>query len=191
MKKVKKPQKEAAPAPDDAVLAEKATAIKAVYAKSVEGMLEAGKLLKEARDGNRGAFRRLLDKHLGWSRTQAYRLIDAHAHFGQCPNVGHFELSAIYLLSTKKCPAQARKVAVQRAAKGTFVTTETAKALIQKYDPEPPDGAGKGESPPYHDIRVPNGAVVKVQVLAGDLTAVEAALVAALEQVRATIKEAK
>ncbi|MCZ2343424.1 MAG: hypothetical protein LC104_16770 [Bacteroidales bacterium] len=190
---MQKPKKKAVePNPlDDAVLAEKAAAILAAYTKSVEGHLDAGRLLKEVKDANYAAFRRMLANNLKWGRSQAYRLMDAYVHFEGCPNLGQFDISAIYILSTKKCPKKAREAAKKVAAKGEYVSYRLARTLVAK---ELAKLGGEGEKPtpaPFRDIEVANGALVKVRVPAGDLNAVEAALLEALEHIRATIQAAK
>jgi hypothetical protein len=68
-----------------------------------------------------------------WSRSQAYRLIDIAKEFGACPNLGHYDQSAMYLLAAPGTPQEAREEAKHVADSGDFVDYSTAATLIDKY----------------------------------------------------------
>jgi hypothetical protein len=80
-----------------------------------------------------GGFDGWLSRDFQWSRTQAYRFIDVAKEFGECPKLGHYELSAMYLLAAPGTPQGAKDEARQLVAGGESVDHATATLLIGKY----------------------------------------------------------
>lgn len=83
-----------------------------------------------------GGFDGWLSQDFEWSRSQAYRFIDVANEFGDCPNLGHYDQSALYLLAAPGTPQGAREDAKQIADSGDFVDYGTATTLIDRYKDE-------------------------------------------------------
>lgn len=172
---------------DEAVWAEKAAEIRQAYGKSVEKLLDAGRLLTEFQASVvKKSFRLFIETHLKWSRTHVYRLINVHKCFAECSKLEQFDISALYTLSAKNAPAKARKEALKRAEKGEFISNKEALRLVAKHS----DAGEKNTMPPYR-LSLSNGGVVQVRVPSGDLSAIQAALKEALEQIAAKIEAEK
>lgn len=67
------------------------------------------------------------------SRSQAYRYVAVATVFGDCPNLGQYDLSAMYLLAAPGTPQEAREEARQLAESGEFVDYTTAARIIEKH----------------------------------------------------------
>ena len=67
------------------------------------------------------------------SRSQAYRYVGVATVFGDCPNLGQYDLSAMYLLAAPGTPQEAREEARQLAESGEFVDYTTAARIIEKH----------------------------------------------------------
>lgn len=83
-----------------------------------------------------GGFDGWLSREFDWSRSQAYRFIDIAKEFGEYPNLGHYDQSAMYLLAAPSTPQAAKDDAKQIAGTGEFVDYSTAATLIEKYKTE-------------------------------------------------------
>lgn len=80
-----------------------------------------------------GGFDGWLAREFKLSRTHAYRLIDTAKEFGDCPNLGQYDQTAIYLLAAPGTPQEARDEAKQLADSGKFVDYTTASRVIEKH----------------------------------------------------------
>jgi len=80
-----------------------------------------------------GGFDGWLSRDFKWSRSQAYRFIDIAKEFSDCPNLGHYDQSAMYLLAAPGTPQAAKDEAKERAATGDFVDHATAALIIDKH----------------------------------------------------------
>jgi len=80
-----------------------------------------------------GGFDGWLSRDFRWSRSQAYRFIDIAKEFGDCPNLGHYDQSAMYRLAAQGTPMAAREEARQLADSGEFVDYTTAALIIDKH----------------------------------------------------------
>ena len=95
-------------------------AAQAVKKATADGMLKIGKELTEAqqrlsRHGT-GTFGRWCKERCGISRTTAHRILKAYKAFGDCSTVEQtMDASAVYVLSEKSCPEEAKKEAVRQA----------------------------------------------------------------------------
>lgn len=99
-----------------------------------------------------GGFDGWVAREFEGSRTQAYRYIDAANQFGDCPNLGQYDQSAMYLLAAPGTPQEAREEAKQLAESGEFVDYTTAARVIEKHKADTDkhehdeiDDASKGE----------------------------------------------
>lgn len=104
----------------------KATEVRSVYRASVEAVVKTAKLLAEYQDylADIREFASFWRDHLHWPKSTVYRLVDVGRHFGHLPGktLTWFDLSALYLLATRKVKAGVRKKAIRKAEKGEFVT---------------------------------------------------------------------
>ena len=86
--------------------------------------------------------------------SSVYRTIAAHEAFGKCPSVGHFDLQAVYLLSSDSCPEQATAEAMRRADRGDHIDGKRAKEIIAEHVSEDARG-GKRRSRTPRSRRIP------------------------------------
>lgn len=119
----------------------KADQVRSVYKASIEGVVKAGVILQEYQDflADIREFSRFWKDHLGWAKTTVYRLVDVGRHFGHLPGktLVCFDLSALYLLATKKVKAGVRNKAIKKAAKGEFVAHADVRGWIGKKPANP------------------------------------------------------
>lgn len=103
------------------------------FAVSVMGIGATLAIAQEtlANNGN-GMFLKFVEK-CGFSKSSAYRILDAYRVFANVPTVGRIEDSAMYALSHKDTPEKALKEVLVLAEKGVQVTQKQAKAIIQKH----------------------------------------------------------
>jgi hypothetical protein len=112
-----------------------------------------------------------LKREFGWEKSQAYRFIQVAQTFGpalqsatgKLPNLGNFDVSALYVLAAKhKAVEEARSEALRLAEAGERITHAKAKALVEqqraKPAPPPPDPFSwrPGEPPPAEPPENPN-----------------------------------
>lgn len=103
-----------------------------------------------------GGFDGWIANEFDWSRSQAYRLIEIATVFGDCPNLGHYDQSAMYQLAAPGTPQEARDEARQLADAGKYVDYTTASDLINKVK-----GDGGVSRPSRPKPMKPNGSVVR------------------------------
>lgn len=111
--------------------------IQKTLASHVASGIEMGKWLAGIREllGTETSFRGWLASKRICSRSSAYNYIAAFEHFGECPNFGHIELSAMYELAKNE---RAKQKAIALADKGETVNHEKAKELVAKFTTKPP-----------------------------------------------------
>jgi hypothetical protein len=80
-----------------------------------------------------GSFGKWLKSEFGWSEDTAGRFMNVAKRFPHFPQNAEFALQAMYLLSEKKAPEEARQEAISRAEQGEKITPELAKELIAFY----------------------------------------------------------
>src|SRR5262249_5176522 len=82
--------------------------------------------------------------HHGWSKTTAYRYIQAWEEFGNLPTVGRLAIDAkaLYLLSAPSTPAPAREERLARAFAGEPIARAAAREIVNNHrderEPPPP-----------------------------------------------------
>ena len=106
-----------------------------------------------------GQFGDWIKHYFGWASSTAARMMDAAKVFGEFPNLGNLTIdtSALYLLSSDKCPDETRDEFVERAEKGERITHAMVKAEL--------DGDDKDE-PTYED-RI-DKIIAKIRLLAAN-----------------------
>ncbi len=114
------------------------------FAVSVMGIGATLAIAQEtlANNGN-GMFLKFVEK-CGFSKSSAYRILDAYRVFANVPTVGRIEDSAMYALSHKDTPEKALKEVLVLAEKGVQVTQKQAKAVIKKHAPPKGSSGGSG-----------------------------------------------
>lgn len=100
-----------------------------------------------ANQGN-GNFLKWVEFEAGFSKSSAYNYMLAYKVFGDVPNVGRIEDSAMYALAQNDTPEKARKEVLKLTDSGVKVTHRQAKAIIKKY--KPPKGT------PGDSVSTPN-----------------------------------
>lgn len=127
---------------------------------NVAAMLRIGKELTAARDrlanhGN-GTFGRWCNQRCKISRSQANRMIRPHLAFHDCPNLEQtYDVSALYELSSKRCPPPARSKAQQLAEQGTKISrSEACKIVAQRKPRTATDQHRQAVDPPLVDASV-------------------------------------
>jgi len=93
-----------------------------------------------------GSFLRWVEFEAGFSKSSAYNYMLAYKVFGDVPNVGRIEDSAMYALAQNDIPEKARKEVLKLTDNGVKVTHKQAKAIIKKH--KPPKGETGGSSVP-------------------------------------------
>lgn len=107
---------------------------KASVAVSIMAIGEMLSVAHEQLAGYRhGTFQKWIESECGFSKTSAYRYIDAFRVFSNCPTVGQIEDSAMYALAQKDTPEKALKEVLKLAEKGVRVTQKQAKEIIKKH----------------------------------------------------------
>ena len=106
--------------------------------KQALSIVEAGEFIANAHEelasaGREGKFSAWVEGECVCSRSAAYRYMGVFREFGNCPNVGQFDDSALYLLSADVAPKSAKKEALKLAAKGEYIAHKRAKELIEKH----------------------------------------------------------
>ena len=97
--------------------------------------LAMGQILSEAHElFKEKSFREWVPVECGCCVRSAYRYISAYAEFGQCDNLSHIELSAMYALTNNE---KAKKKALKLADKGVKVTHAMAQQLVKESKPDP------------------------------------------------------
>lgn len=91
-----------------------------------------------------GGFDGWLRNSFRWSRSQAYRLIDVGERYSECPNLGHYDTSALYLLAAPGTPETATEEAKTLVEQGGFVDYTTASEIVDKHK-------SVSAEPPYAD----------------------------------------
>ncbi len=112
-------------------------------------MMGIGETLFNAQEklANQRTFGKWIEK-CGFSRSTAYRYIDAYRAFSGCPNLGQMEDSAMYALSQKDTPPKAVKEVLKLTGQGMTITHKQAKEIIKKYKPTSSPSAPSGSSAP-------------------------------------------
>lgn len=120
-------------------------------AKHISSGLEIGRMLSEARDllGADQSFQAWVERECGYSSRTAYRYIAAFEHFGDCDNLSHIELSAMYELTKSD---SAKKKALKLADKGVRVTHAMAKQLVSDSAPKHQPSEAKQATPPAPSV---------------------------------------
>lgn len=96
-----------------------------------------------------GVFLQWVELECGFSKSTAYRCIAAYNVFGNLPNLGRIEVSALYVLSENSTPKKAINSAKKLADKGVNVTHAMAKKLIKDASEKgKPGGACETSSTP-------------------------------------------
>ena len=105
----------------------------------VEGVLTIGRELVAVREIlSHGEFLPWVEECCRFSKSTAYRYIDAFQAFGKFPKVENFDDSALYVLS--KCE-DAAAMAMVLASRGNFISHQKALELVEeaKAKPELPE----------------------------------------------------
>lgn len=86
-----------------------------------------------------GQFGQWIKHHFGWSNDTARNMMNAAEAFGQIPKFSDYAIdqSALYLLSSDKCPDETREDFIERAEKGEHITHAAVKQVLSD-DTEPP-----------------------------------------------------
>lgn len=85
-----------------------------------------------------GEFLKWVEFEAGYSKSSAYNYMSAFRVFGNVPNFGRIEDSAMYALAQNNTPENALKEALKLADKGVKITHKQAKEIIKKHT-EPKD----------------------------------------------------
>src|SRR5207244_11617416 len=80
-----------------------------------------------------GQFSLWLEQEFQWSQDTAEKWMQVTEHFGEIRNVAEFDVSALYVLSARSPPEEARDEARDRARRGEHVTHKRAKSIVRKY----------------------------------------------------------
>lgn len=105
----------------------------------VGAAIELGRALAKAQEifavaGRKGRFGEWIDKECGFSRSSAYRYIEAFARFdGRLEDVGQFTLGAIFALAPEKVPQLAVDEALKAAKKGVRINSDRANEFLEKF----------------------------------------------------------
>lgn len=111
-------------------------------------ILEIGETITIAHDQfakqKTGEFLKWVEFEAGYSKSSAYNYMSAYRVFGNVPNFGRIEDSALYALAQNNTPENARKEALRLADKGVKITHKQAKAIIKKHKPKVSPGTTEG-----------------------------------------------
>jgi hypothetical protein len=101
---------------------------------------KAHELFRYKRD--EGGYAAWMESRLGYSRTNAYRLLDVHNQFGSefVPNLGHIGRSAIFLLAAPSTPDEVRTEVVNEIKAGKQPSYAEVKATIDRHKASDPPG---------------------------------------------------
>ena len=127
----------------------KSVEVTSAYKAGVEGMVKAGMIVADYQDAlaDNREFTAFWRDHLGWAKSTVYRLADAGRHFSHLPGqtLAYFDLSALYLLASKRAKPGVRVKAIKKAQGGQFVTHAEAKGWVgtKPANPANPPRPGK------------------------------------------------
>jgi hypothetical protein len=127
--------------PNTRTLAQISTRIKALEKRTLQNVVETGKLLEEAADKcEHGQYREWLKTEFGWSHDTARNYRSVYA-FAQKTNISSFDrvnisVSALYLVAAMDDDEAAK--AIIKAARRGRVTYRMAREIIDKLEPQPP-----------------------------------------------------
>ena len=129
---------------DENWLREQTDAILAVFRRTVENVIAAGRIIAEvkARLGH-GYYLTWVAAALPFSADTAGRMMQVAEAFGdEIPHTAEFDVTALYLLAQPTTPAEARELALKLAADGHHITYAVARKILQQVRPGPtPDTA--------------------------------------------------
>ncbi len=109
--------------------------------------LELGQWFADAQEffrDKKGVFRKWVESETCHCLSSAYNYIKTYEHFGDFPNFGKLELSAMHVLTTNE---KAKTKAIKLADKGVAVTHAMAKKLVADEKPKPPPKTKAGSKP--------------------------------------------
>ena len=119
--------------------------------------LELGQWFADAQEffrDKKGVFRKWVESETCHCLSSAYNYIKTYEHFGDFPNFGKLELSAMHVLTTNE---KAKTKAIKLADKGVAVTYAMAKKLVADEKPKKPPKAKAGSKPePPQDAPEPD-----------------------------------
>lgn len=102
-------------------------------------IMTIGEMLSIAHEqlASKREFQKWIETECGFSKSTAYRYLDAYRVFSSCPNLGRLEDSAMYVLAAKDTPENARIEAIKLTENGQRITHKQALELVKKYQPDP------------------------------------------------------
>lgn len=129
------------------VIREQARVIRGLLGRTAGHVIQIGLRLQMVRkDIGRDNFQDWLQEEFSWSQSVASNYMRAAAAFGQLDCPSQFQPSALYVLSRRQVPLEARQEAVSRACAGEFITKAEAQAIVAEH------------AAPEHDRRPAPGA---------------------------------
>ncbi len=118
-----------------AVVKQKAIAIKDLFRKTAQNLITIGQNLHEVQQElGYGKFRRWLKSEFNWSVSTATKLMQVAEKFKSVNFTDlNFGCSALYLLAAPSTPEAAREEALNMAEKGTSISYSLAKRIVSQH----------------------------------------------------------